>query len=107
MDKYLAHAINDMAESRIDDVVFRNTKERCEWGGIWNIVCGKCGKGVYLIGNKMNLVFVAESHIFNHNVSRIASTTLVPRNGGILSERIMRSTNKENPSLNSLLFGSQ
>jgi len=104
----LAHAVNDMAESRIDDVVVGDTEERCEWRGIWNVVGGKCAKRIDLIGNKMNLVFLAKSHVFNHDFSRITSATLDQRTGRIiLSEGIMRSAKYQYPGLYPLLFGRQ
>ena|SRR5271155_2832243 len=99
--------MKDMAESGIDEVVFRDTEERRERRWISNVFGGERGKGIDLIGNKMNLVLLAKSHVLNHNLSRITSTTLVPRKCGILSERVMWGTKHQNPSFYPLSFGSQ
>ena len=64
----LAHAMKDMTESGIDEVVFRDTEEGREWRWISYVFGGKRGKGIDLIGNKMNLVFLAKSHVLNHNL---------------------------------------
>lgn len=74
--------MDDVAECWIDEIFCRDAEERDEFLRIGKIFRWKCCESVNLIGNQMNLVLLAEAHVFDHHFARVASTITMTLSSG-------------------------